>query len=44
MVTLKESTVAKANLIYGVYPEQGASQIVKYKHAPEAAIGEKTGK
>jgi chromosome segregation protein len=34
MVTLKDSTVAKATLIYGVYSRQGASQVVKY-HNPE---------
>jgi chromosome segregation protein len=32
MVTLKDSTVAKAALIYGIYPKEGASQIVKYKN------------
>ncbi|HJU85364.1 MAG TPA: chromosome segregation SMC family protein [Nitrososphaeraceae archaeon] len=32
MVTLKDSTVSKASLIYGVYPKQGVSQIIKYKH------------
>jgi chromosome segregation protein len=32
MVTLKDSTVAKATLIYGIYPREGASQIVKYKN------------
>jgi chromosome segregation protein len=32
MVTLKDSTVAKATLIYGVYPKDGASQVVKYKN------------
>lgn len=34
MVTLKDTTVSKAALIYGVYPRQGASQVVKY-HNPE---------
>jgi chromosome segregation protein len=32
MVTLKDSTVAKAALIYGIYPKEGASQVVKYKN------------
>jgi chromosome segregation protein len=32
MVTLKDSTVAKATLIYGIYPREGASQVVKYKN------------
>ncbi|HYY67136.1 MAG TPA: hypothetical protein VE572_02180, partial [Nitrososphaeraceae archaeon] len=32
MVTLKDSTVSKASLIYGVYPKQGVSQIIRYKH------------
>ena len=32
MVTLKESTVAKASQIFGIYPKAGASQIVHYKN------------
>ncbi len=32
MVTLKDSTVAKSDLIFGVYPKNGISQIVKYNH------------
>ena len=32
MVTLKESTVAKASQIFGIYPKSGASQIVHYKN------------
>jgi chromosome segregation protein len=43
MVTLKDSTVAKAALIYGVYPKEGASQVVKYKSpalVPLAQISE----
>ncbi|MGH9991102.1 MAG: hypothetical protein ACREAZ_00430, partial [Nitrososphaera sp.] len=42
MVTLKDTTVAKAGLIYGVYPRDGASQVVKYKNpgqVPPANIG-----
>jgi chromosome segregation protein len=43
MVTLKDTTVAKAALIYGVYPREGVSQVVKYKnptHVPLAQISE----
>ena len=32
MVTLKDSTVAKANLVYGVYPKEGVSHVVRYNH------------
>lgn len=32
MVTLKDSIVAEASLVYGVYPKAGASQIIKYNH------------
>jgi chromosome segregation protein len=42
MVTLKDSVVAEANLVYGVYPKSGASQAIKYKHQnkfPEIGIG-----
>lgn len=42
MVTLKESTVAKASQIFGIYPRAGASQIVHYKNpdrVPLAQIG-----
>jgi chromosome segregation protein len=41
IVTLKESTVAKADQIYGVYPKAGISQIVYYKnpsHVPLAQV------
>jgi chromosome segregation protein len=44
IVTLKDSTVAKANLIYGVYPHQGASQIVRYKHSPKIELNETISK
>jgi chromosome segregation protein len=44
MVTLKDSTVAKANLIYGVYPHQGASQIVRYKHSQKLELNETISK
>jgi chromosome segregation protein len=32
MVTLKDSTVSKASLIYGVYSKEGVSQIIRYRH------------
>ena len=32
MVTLKDSTVARASLVYGVYPKDGVSYVVKYNH------------
>ncbi|HET6641362.1 MAG TPA: chromosome segregation SMC family protein [Nitrososphaeraceae archaeon] len=32
MVTLKDSTVAKAGLVYGVYPKEGVSHVVRYNH------------
>jgi chromosome segregation protein len=38
MVTLKDSTVAKAALIYGIYPKEGASQVVKYKNPAQLAL------
>lgn len=38
MVTLKDSTVAKAPLIYGIYPKEGASQVVKYKNPARVAL------
>ncbi|HMK32268.1 MAG TPA: chromosome segregation SMC family protein, partial [Nitrosopumilaceae archaeon] len=31
MVSLKDSTVQKANLIYGVFPKNGVSQVVSHK-------------
>jgi chromosome segregation protein len=40
MVTLKDSTVSKAGLVYGVYPREGVSQIVKYKQNNQQAIAE----
>jgi chromosome segregation protein len=42
MVTLKDSTVAKASLIYGVYPREGASQVVKYKNPTQVPLAEIT--
>jgi chromosome segregation protein len=32
LVTLKDSTVAKASIVYGVYPKEGVSHIVRYNH------------
>jgi chromosome segregation protein len=40
IVTLKDTTVAKANLIYGVFPKEGISQIVKYKPSNDQVITE----
>ena len=31
LVSLKDSTVQKANLIYGVFPKNGVSQVVSHK-------------
>jgi chromosome segregation protein len=38
IVTLKDTTVSKADLIYGVYPKEGMSQIVKYKQSNDHII------
>jgi chromosome segregation protein len=38
MVTLKDSTVSKATLIYGVYPRQGVSQVVKYRNPSQVPL------
>ena len=40
MVTLKDSTVSKASLIYGVYPREGVSQIVRYKQNNQQVLTE----
>ena len=40
MVTLKDSTVAKAALIYGVYPRDGASQVVRYKNPTQVPLAQ----
>jgi chromosome segregation protein len=37
MVTLKDSTVARAGLVYGVYPKEGVSHVVRYSHAKKLA-------
>ena len=38
MVSLKDSVVEKAKLIYGVYPKNGVSQVVTYKDKRLPAI------
>jgi chromosome segregation protein len=40
MVTLKESTVAKATQIFGIYPKSGASQIVHYKNPDNVPLAQ----
>ncbi|HET8847954.1 MAG TPA: chromosome segregation SMC family protein [Nitrososphaeraceae archaeon] len=40
MVTLKESTVAKATQIFGIYPKSGASQIVHYKNPDKIPLAQ----
>ena len=40
MVTLKDSIVAEASMVYGVYAKGGASQAIKYKHQDKAPITE----
>jgi chromosome segregation protein len=40
MVTLKDATVAKANMIYGVYSRDGVSQVIRYKHPSQLPLGE----
>jgi chromosome segregation protein len=40
VVTLKDTTVARADIIYGVYTKEGISQIVKYKHYNNEAVAE----
>ena len=40
MVTLKDSTVAKSDLIFGVYPKNGISQVVKYNHPSKVKLEE----
>lgn len=43
MVTLKDATVAKAGMIYGVYSQDGVSHVIKYKHPSHAPIEEIKG-
>jgi len=38
MVTLKDSTVAKAGMIYGVYSQDGVSQVIRYKHPGQLPV------
>jgi chromosome segregation protein len=38
MVSLKDSVVEKAKLIYGVYPKNGISHVVTYKDKRLPAI------
>jgi chromosome segregation protein len=35
---LKDSTVAKAALIYGIYPKEGVSQVIKYKNPAQMPV------
>jgi chromosome segregation protein len=41
-VTLKDTVLARASLVYGVYMEKGTSQIVKYR--PDLAVATSSGK
>jgi len=40
MVTLKESTVAKAGQIFGIYPKSGTSQIVHYNNPDNVPLAQ----
>jgi len=40
MVTLKESTVAKATQIFGIYPKSGASYIVHYNNPDKVPLAQ----
>ena len=40
MVTLKDATVAQAGMIYGVYSQNGVSQVVRYKHPRQFPLEE----
>jgi len=40
VVTLKDSTVAKAALIYGVYAREGVSQVIKFKNPAQIALAQ----
>ncbi len=40
MVTLKDATVAQAGMIYGVYSQNGVSQVVRYKHPSQFSLEE----
>ena len=40
VVSLKDSTISKATLVYGVYPREGVSQVVKYKNPAQAPFAQ----
>ncbi|HSF00360.1 MAG TPA: chromosome segregation SMC family protein [Nitrososphaeraceae archaeon] len=40
MVTLKDSTISKVDQVYGVFPREGISHIVKYKYPTKNEINE----
>ena len=40
MVTLKDATVAQAGMIYGVYSQDGVSQVIRYKHPSQLPLEE----
>jgi chromosome segregation protein len=40
MVTLKDSTITKVDLIYGVYSKNGVSQVVKYRYPNQMSFAE----
>jgi len=40
MVTLIDATVAQAGMIYGVYSQNGVSQVVRYKHPGQFPLEE----
>jgi chromosome segregation protein len=40
MVTLKDATVAQAGMIYGVYAQDGVSQVIRYKHPSQLPLEE----
>jgi chromosome segregation protein len=44
MVTLKDSTVAKAAIVYGVYPKEGVSQVVRYRNTPAVTVQSQAGR
>jgi chromosome segregation protein len=40
VVSLKDSTIAKAALVYGVYPREGVSQVVRYKNPAQVPLAQ----
>jgi chromosome segregation protein len=40
MVTLKDATVAQAGMIYGVYAQDGVSQVIRYRHPSQFPLEE----